>query len=341
MENAMTTQDKTCSFTLVTVEEQDNPDSKILVAKVFEAGKKGLYNKVETNRPYMVQLEDIPVANIFELSKYLLELEPYAHQYIVRGAILPDVKPTELVRAIKRQYDKDTPTLKDTARRWALLDIDSVPCPDHIDPITDPKSAIDYILTVLPTPFRNSTFHWQFSGSQSIRLTEAPTPALLKIHLWFWFDQLVSEAELKAYLKQFSIDGNPMFDLNMYSGNQPYYTANPVFLGGAKDPLPVRSGLRIGNTNVVTLPEYEPPVQTTSKPQHKHKHDKFKPTDSKFHNDRLLSALNHLPADDYDVWLKVGMALQQSDLLCPCLSCGKLHQISHGLSCSFLKHIFE
>jgi hypothetical protein len=28
-------------------------------------------------------------------------------------------------------------------------------------------------------------------------------------------------------------------------------------------------------------------------------------------------------------------------LLCPCLSCGKLHQISHGLSCSFLKHIFE
>jgi hypothetical protein len=28
-------------------------------------------------------------------------------------------------------------------------------------------------------------------------------------------------------------------------------------------------------------------------------------------------------------------------VLCPCLSCGKLHQISHGLSCSFLKHIFE
>ena len=312
MENAMTTQDKTCSFTLVTVEEQDNPDSKILVAKVFEAGKNGLYNKVETNRPYMVQLEDIPVANIFELSKYLLELEPYAHQYIVRGAILPDVKPTELVRAIKRQYDRDTPTLKDTARRWALLDIDSVPCPEHIDPVTDPESAVAYILSLLPEPFKDCSCHWQFSGSQGIQLEHKPTPNLLKIHLWFWFDEAVSEAKIKAFLKPFrTADGNSLFDLQMYSGNQPYYTANPVFLDGAKDPLPVRSGLRFGKTNEVTLPEYEPPVPTKTKPREK----KFtlKVTDSKLHDKRLNSALDHLPADDYYVWLMVGMALHGTD----------------------------
>jgi hypothetical protein len=311
IENTLNAPNPTCSFTLVTVEDKDIPEDKIIVAKVFKPGKNSLYKKVETKRPYWVQLEDIPVANIFELSKYLLELEPYAHQYIVRGAILPDVKPTELVRAIKQQYDNDTPTLKVTARRWAFLDIDNVPCPDHIDPVTNPEAAVDYIVSLLPKPFINCTCHWQFSGSQSIRLTESPTLALLKIHFWFWLDRPVTEDELKAYLKQFRIDGKSLFDLNMYSGIQPYYTANPAFLSGAKDPLPVRSGLRIGKTNEVTLPKYELPVPTTSKPREK----KFtlNVTESKFHDKRLSSALDHIPADDREVWLKVGMALHGSD----------------------------
>ena len=307
----MNTKDTNCSFTLVTVEEKTDPDEQIIAAKVFEPGNNGLYEKVKTKRPYLVQLEPISVARIYELSRFLIELEPHSHQYIVRGAILPDVKPTDLVRAIKRQHGRDTPTLTDTARRSALLDIDNVPCPDHIDPATDPEAAVDYILTQLPAPFRDCTFHWQFSGSQSIKLTDTPTPNMLKIHLWFWFDRPVSEKELKAYLKPFSIDGKPLFDLNMYSGNQPYFTANPVFLNGAKDPLPVRSGLRIGIFDEVALPAYVPPAQT--KPVPRHKKYKHRATKSDFHNNRLHSALDHIPADDYKIWLMVGMALHASE----------------------------
>ncbi len=306
-----TRQDGQCSFTLVTVEGKDHPDSEIIMAKVFKAGDNGAVEKVETNRPYYVQLSSVPISNIFELSNKLLGLQNIHSHYIFRGEILQGVEPTDWVRAIKRKKGRDEPTLRDADRRWVMLDMDNIPRPNHIDPARDPEAAVDYILTLLPAPFLDCTFHWQFSGSQNVpEYISGPLPDLLKVHLWFWFDRPVSDTELKSLLKPSSPDSTQLFDLQMYHGNQPYFTANPIFKDGLKDPLPVRSGLRIGKSNEVSLPKYTPP-----KPQRKKSKPKntgYRATKSLYHDRRLDSALNHVQADDYDTWLKVGMALHGS-----------------------------
>ena len=53
--------------------------------------------------------------------------------------------------------------------------------------------------------------------------------------------------------------------------------------------------------------EWDPSL-TTEKPKRQHLPRQFQPSD----NDRLEDALSHISADDYDVWIEVGMGLKSS-----------------------------
>ena len=72
----------------------------------------------------------------------------------------------------------------------------------------------------------------------------------IRLHLWFWLSHSSSDAEMKGWLQ------NAPVDLALFNPAQPHFTAKPIFIGDAEDPMPGRSG--IYKTSMVS------PVQTSS-----------------------------------------------------------------------------
>jgi hypothetical protein len=63
------------------------------------------------------------------------------------------------------------------------------------------------------------------------------------MHIWFWFDRPISDAQLKAWGKSHNAKmGQKIVDTALFNDVQAHYTAAPMFMGMA-DPFPVRSGL--------------------------------------------------------------------------------------------------
>ena len=67
------------------------------------------------------------------------------------------------------------------------------------------------------------------------------------MHLWFWLDRPCSDNELKVWLS-----GCPV-DMRMFNPIQIHLTANPLFIDGAVDPYPNRSGLFEAGTGISTV----------------------------------------------------------------------------------------
>ena len=131
-----------------------------------------------------------------------------------------------------------------SGRRWALTDFDEVPIPAHIDIIDAPEEAVEYLAGLLPAEFRDVSYHWQLSSSAGMG-----DPGLLSAHLWFCLDRPATEAELKRWGA--TID-TPV-DTHLFETVQPHYTAAPIVEAGVRDPLPRRSGLRLGLEDAVGL----------------------------------------------------------------------------------------
>ena len=91
----------------------------------------------------------------------LLDKEPRC--CFVAGAIIDGTDRSNM-RRIKYEHKRvdkktgetiiDKPTLRDVPRHLIPLDVDSLPCPDGIDP-KDLIAAASYIRSQLPTAFRN------------------------------------------------------------------------------------------------------------------------------------------------------------------------------------------
>jgi len=106
--------------------------------------------------------------------------------------------------------------------------------PTHFNWLKDPRrAAIWAAKQYLPPPFRDSAFHYQYSGSAGMK-------AGLRLHFGFWLLDPMSSIDVKRYLQTV---GNGKLDLSLYNPVQPHYTADPIFIGIADPLIGRREGL--------------------------------------------------------------------------------------------------
>ena len=101
------------------------------------------------------------------------------------------------------------------------------------DIVNQQEEIIKYTVSKLPREFWDIDCHYQFSSSMGI------SAAKIKVHLWYWLDGKVNDAEMKAWLN----NADTTVDLSLFRPVQPHFTAKPIFIDGAVDPLPNRSGM--------------------------------------------------------------------------------------------------
>lgn len=172
-------------------------------------------------------------------------------RFVVRGDTISDAG-IDYTNAPRRLHPRRNPdgtiepaTLRPAAHHWIALDIDTLACPNHIDPADEPDEAVEYAVEHLPPEFHGATCFWQFTASQSIK------PGL-SLRLWFWSDRKLTDEELKIWLADSPVDPA------IFAPAQPIYTAFPIF-EGSPDPLPWRCGLWEGDRDEITAPAIDIP----------------------------------------------------------------------------------
>lgn len=185
-------------------------------------------------RTYRYNAEEVTVDDIESLSKAIREVSKDPTAFVIRGK---PIDQTHNIRRLKIKCKKtgDMPTIEEVDRRWLCIDIDDV----TIDPV---RGVVGSAIAALPECFHGVACHYQMSSSAGVFES-----GLAKVHLWYWLDRAAFGKSLRGWLKPWPVD------VTLYSGVQPHYTADPVFVR-MEDPEPERHGFIQGAPSV-ELPE--------------------------------------------------------------------------------------
>ena len=173
---------------------------------------------------------EYPVSDMMDLSQLLAMLAGAPRCLVIRGRARPGTNLTHTRR--RKEHFAPTP------HQWIAVDLDKLPCPADIDPVTAPEKAVKYlVLEWLPKSLHKGACFWQFTSSQGIR-----KPGTLSARMWFWSEEPRTDAELKRWALTWNTKkGEKVIDPALYHEIQPHYTASPTFLN-YDDPLPARIG---------------------------------------------------------------------------------------------------
>jgi hypothetical protein len=205
------------------------------------------------------------VGTIYELAALLTEIERDPRSFIVRGEPVEDL---DLGHAYRRVHPRkradgtvEPATLRPAARHWVPLDIDSIACPEWLDPLHEPDRTVEYVVNQLPEEFHGASCWWSFTSRQGIK-------SGIYLRLFFWSDRPIEDWELKCWLGD-RLPQEGVFqarrklrypiDPAIFAPAQPIYVARPIFVG-APDPVPIRSGMWRGDRDAIT-----PPTMTTGR----------------------------------------------------------------------------
>jgi len=192
----------------------------------------------------LFRVDEMGVSSIHDLAAGLESIAGDSRTFVVRGRPIPGIDSENAVRRHHTRKKADGSvehaTLEAVPRYWIPLDCDSIPCPDHIDPIRDDDKAIKHVVSLLPPEFGSVTVYYQFTSSHGIK------PGI-RARLYYWADKPMYDEQLKSWLADAPVDHS------IFTPSQPIYTARPIFIG-MSDPVRCRSGLIQGERNAVTPP---------------------------------------------------------------------------------------
>jgi hypothetical protein len=188
-----------------------------------------------------------------EMAASLSALTSQCHAFVIRGEPLAG---TNRDRCHRRTHPDgtDDATFADAPRCWFAVDMDKIPCPNHVDIVDDPDGAIDFLIRRLPPETHEASCWWQFTASQGLPGYDGR----LSVRLWFLNAAPLDCAALKRWgLAANKAAGGKIVDLKLYTAIQPHYTARPIF-SDIPDPVPWRYGIRRGVDETVSLVIPEP-----------------------------------------------------------------------------------
>ena len=190
------------------------------------------------------------LSDLGDLAAVLNKVAADPRAYVMRGELLPDIDPRRCRRLLYTHEDGTSPTFREVPRRWAVVDFDDVPGPYRFDP-RDGELAAIYCRTLLPEPWRRSSYWWGLSSSAGFK------PGV-RIKLAFWLDRPTLGKELERHLK-----GCPI-DVSTLRAVQPIYVARPLLVNVA-DPIRLRTGVEHDILDQVALPTL-PAADTAQQP---------------------------------------------------------------------------
>jgi hypothetical protein len=190
-----------------------------------------------------------------DLSSLLVALQSLGqNEFVIRGRLRPGLDPHRVRRTRYAQDDGSEPFFVAQPRRWLCIDTDGFPLHGGVDPWS-PNEVGKMVRGALPVEFRTARCLVHMSANAGIKPDA-------RLHLWFWLDRPVSDAEIKKrWLK-----GTPFLDLALYNPVQPHYTADPEFVDGARDPWSRRWAILPG-TAEVAVPDFPPEPEPVKAPR--------------------------------------------------------------------------
>ena len=205
-------------------------ESDTSVTKAFKLID-GEYQSSPIKNSYRHSADQYEINCLTDLANLVQSLEGKRTKFIIRGSLI-DGRATYGLRRLAKAKEDSPANFEEVDCQWCLLDIDEVDIPDNfIDGQSPPIDLIKYVSQLLPDAFKVSDCWYQFSSSMGIKAGK------IRVHLWYWLSKPVSNTHMRAWLSESPVD------LSLFRAVQPHYTANPIFLDGAVDPWPNRSGM--------------------------------------------------------------------------------------------------
>jgi len=196
--------------------------------------------------------EDVGFDDIYGLLDAITEASADPKKLMIRGRLRADAPQRNdgcVRRCNRKQSNGEEPYFEDADRAWVMLDFDKVDNPDGLAPAS--VKAMEYLRTLLPSEFQNVECIYSLSASAGLSDSNR-----ISGHLWFVFDQPVSNNELKVWLSAYPVDKA------LFRTVQAHYIASPVFQDGFVDPIDKRNGLLSGQKNMVKVPEIDTSIPT-------------------------------------------------------------------------------
>ena len=189
----------------------------------------------------LVTLHPEPVADLAALAALLKQLAPMSRRCIVRGEPIDPARVVRVRRLLHSDPETCEPaTLREVPRRWASVDVDSLPVPSGTD-LHDLAACARVVVAHLPHAFRD------VAGIVTATAGHGIKPGV-RLRLWYWLSRPTTGAELRRWF-----EGCPV-DIATFHTVQPNYTAAPIFAGSMPDPLPLRLAMIPGAHGVARVP---------------------------------------------------------------------------------------
>lgn len=192
----------------------------------------------------------IPVPDHDELAEVVRGLAAMPSCAVVRGgltdAALVDNEAGEPIRRLLRDRSpREKATIRDVARSWLCIDIDSYPV--EIPDLQHGPAAVveEMVMSCLPAPFQARTVFWKLSSTSGFKRD------VCSAHLWYWLEEPRTGDEVRRWFADHARDA--AVDLATFVPNQLTFTADAQLVG-VEDPLPQRSGWIYGDEDAVALP---------------------------------------------------------------------------------------
>ena len=202
--------------------------AKIDQAKTIQRLPDGMLTTSANTHPRHFTVESVPVESLSDLHDLLDLLQHDTKASVIRGALIDGVDPADVLR----RKQGDGRAFEAASRRWLMIDIDDLPLSSDLSDVnTHADAIIALAIDQLPAEFHNAACIYQWSSSMVIK------PGKVRVHLWFWLDRPIRDAEAKAWLQSAPVD------LNIYDPVQTHFTANPSLEDGIADPIRQRVGL--------------------------------------------------------------------------------------------------
>ena len=218
-----------------------------ICTKRFTKDQDGAYVGLDQSIGYLFDHSSVQINSLSALSELLLDLESRTDAYVIRGNLIEGRQQQAIRRTLKPRQCQE-PFFETASRSWCMIDIDDVPLPEELSDYKNNKTElVAHAVSKLPSQFQGVQCWYQFSSSMGIKKDK------IRLHLWYWLSRPCSDAEMKGWLQEYSVD------LALFNPVQPHFTANPIFLEGATDPFPDRSGMyQPSDIMEVTVPELIP-----------------------------------------------------------------------------------
>ena len=195
-------------------------------------------------------VEEHDANGLADLAEVLARVVAEPRAFVIRAEPLPGTDRRRARRLLHPHREDDgtvaRPTFREVPRTWAILDFDSVPAPDGLDPL-DGAAVAAHCRRLLPPAWRTASCWWALSASAGFK------PGI-RIKLAFWLGRPSLGAEIARHLAGCPIDPCTLRAV------QPIYLAAPILTGGIADPAPARCGLAVAADDAVELPELPPPA---------------------------------------------------------------------------------